>query len=1056
MSTLRPSEGSLRRASPWILLFALVVLAFAPLLVSAGFVVQGDFWFPLNADALIATLWPLWNPRGSLPTFPSLMRLPFAAASLVFTAFQGSTSWYTRVLPPFAFFLAGGTMLVWARRLLVRAFPDASPRAIWIGSLFAAAFYAFNPWTFNRIEHYFMLVGYALLPAALFFVDRAVRRGRPKDGFLAAATWTMAATTPFLAVALFLLVLSWATLQAWDEWKRRSDGTIRVFARFGAVSLAMAAFSLFWSFPVLASLWLGAGFAPVYVVTRDSVGFLASAATPWNVARLVGYWRPLAPYSFPGAYESLWALVSLAPLVVLLGSLRFWPNRVARWHAGWAFLAGLLSMGANPYNPFRGAYEWLLFDAPLLRDFGWVFREPERWSGLLAYAYAFFVGTAALRLWEGAGSRVLERFARVPSSLSRRVPVVVLAVLLVAYAAPLAANHPYGGYAPVAVPAGWQTAEAVLAQVDGAPSSSKALWLPRLLEAETSWAPGRLVNEVDAVSSPIPAWSSQTVAGSAFYAFLAEEVLHNRRTDRVGGFLTAADIGYLVARDDVVGIEDAVGYYHLEDQMDLALVSTADGYAVYAVTTPSTRTAVHRAFVALVGGGDGLLTLTAFTARPLASTAAFLASQTMALPAPDVVVVTKADWILDMALARGALSGELVIPFQFTTVSDPDRAWSVATTWDRLHAPWHPELRDRGLRNWEHDFGVGLVATSLPGANLDLGEAPAIADVYVRYLVSPKGGTLALTSGGEDLIWSSREATTEFRWYVRRNVSLGDGARLVLRNVEGFNAANLVVLAPASSSRPEAALQAELDTTPVAFLWEAESVFASRNGLPERSDGASNGAVLSFRRGGEADVSFALLSRATYRLLLRADVPGGLEVEIDGNRLPLVLKEPGSWESRPISLAEGSHRLVVGADDGTFDAAYLVPGNDPESFRALLDTRAPAADWRVVRSTPAQAEVTTTREGRIVIVLAESFDPLWRVETTAGSASALPAYLAVNGFVVERVEASESVRLVYAAQSAAEAGLVASIVAVIFAATYAFVPPFRSALLLAVKRRRRR
>jgi hypothetical protein len=71
-------------------------------------------------------------------------------------------------------------------------------------------------------------------------------------------------------------------------------------------------------------------------------------------------------------------------------------------------------------------------------------------------------------------------------------------------------------------------------------------------------------------------------------------------------------------------------------------------------------------------------------------------------------------------------------PFYSTTHYSPSTLWSKAGTNDPLHGEWHSYLEERGLENWDSDYGKGLVFTWAPSKLVE-NHTPTTADLVNQW-----------------------------------------------------------------------------------------------------------------------------------------------------------------------------------------------------------------------------------------------------------------------------------------------------------------------------------
>lgn len=287
--------------------------------------------------------------------------------------------------------------------------------AVW-GAYLAGAFYMANPFTYSRFMagQYAVLLGYALLP----FFARAILRflAVPTLGrSFAASGWAIAigiVSVHTLGLAAILAGVSFI----FYAWQRRQNREVMaatvIYGIIGLTTFIIA--SGYWLFPLLnGSSNQGqavAQFNPsdemaFATVGGDLVGKLG------NILQLQGFWAEgQGLYLLPQDQLPGWALAILA-FWILVGAGLHWLWRehstMAVMFAGAGLAAIILAItGVGDFSALAG------------------FREPHKFVGLLALAYAVFAGVGAANIlaWAKGRGEVLLALAG--------VPILVLPILL--------------------------------------------------------------------------------------------------------------------------------------------------------------------------------------------------------------------------------------------------------------------------------------------------------------------------------------------------------------------------------------------------------------------------------------------------------------------------------------------------------------------------------------------------------------------------------------------------------------------------------------------------
>lgn len=340
-------------------------------------------------------------------------------------------------------------------------------RAVAIGT--ATILFTVNPFVDERMANgqVYVVMGYALLPLVLALAVR------PLASLLATGalgglllTLAIALSVHFLFIAGAMLVAVVAVHAALRQ--------PRVVAAAGAIAACGAVLNLYWLVPA----WRAGAGSEAHVTGLDLGAFHTVGDPTWglltNVLGLYGFFRsgtPLVKDSFSG-----WPFVLLAILVVAVwGGFRL-ATREGAAGRGLALsclvlaVAGvLLALGAQ--GPTGPVFTWLFVHVPGFT----VLREPEKFSALLALAYATTFGVGV--------ETVLRSVTR---PRARAAGICALAAIPLLYGA----TELWGfssASARGAVPASWAAADRAMAP------GATALALPWSAYVQVPWLANRLV-----------------------------------------------------------------------------------------------------------------------------------------------------------------------------------------------------------------------------------------------------------------------------------------------------------------------------------------------------------------------------------------------------------------------------------------------------------------------------------------------------------------------------------------------------------------------------------
>lgn len=273
---------------------------------------------------------------------------------------------------------------------------DETGAAAW-GAYVAGALYAVNPFTYSRFMagQYAVLLGYALLPFLVraglqFFSVPTLLRAVVVSGWLTAISIVSLHT---LGLAVIVLLVSFGVF----VWRQRHNlGILRPVAWYGVVAVVLFIVSSgYWLTPLVtggsnqaqAAASFGAADRQAFATAGGN-----AAAKLGNILQLQGFWAEgqglylLPADQFPG-----WPIVVLALWTLVgIGAVWLWRNHrgIAVIVLGSALLAIAIALfGFGGFRPLAG------------------YREPQKFIGLLAMAYAICAGLGAAFLFERFSQR---------------------------------------------------------------------------------------------------------------------------------------------------------------------------------------------------------------------------------------------------------------------------------------------------------------------------------------------------------------------------------------------------------------------------------------------------------------------------------------------------------------------------------------------------------------------------------------------------------------------------------------------------------------------------
>jgi hypothetical protein len=421
----------------------------------------------------------------------------------------------------------------------------------------AGLLYAVNPFVYDRLYagHVSFLLAYAVLPLAVASLLKATRADAGRSAWVRPVLWItlLVALTPHFA---WIIAVPCIVLVACD----RSRSTLR---RLGGVALAVLVTNAYLVLPAV----VGGGQNAVDVGPADLTAFRTSGeglGVLGNVVGLHGFWRqevPLPKDEVPG-----WPLFLAAILLVAVAGARtVWrrgdDHRLVLVAGGAGGIGVVLAVGDQ--GPAGAVYRWLFVNVPGFE----IMREPQKFSALVALAYAVLFGLGAEALVRGATGRVS---GRMWAATVLVLPIAATPTLFWGLRGRVEVSH---------YPAAWAEADRLMG--DG---PERILFLPwhqylgfpftgRVVANPASNAFRRDVIAGDNVELP-ELRSASLSARSAYLEFVYE---HGAQVETFGQLVAPHGVKYVV----VAKVVDWRTYAWLDRQRDLVKVLDRPGIAVY-------------------------------------------------------------------------------------------------------------------------------------------------------------------------------------------------------------------------------------------------------------------------------------------------------------------------------------------------------------------------------------------------------------------------------------------------------------------------------------------
>jgi hypothetical protein len=816
------------------------LLLFIPLFIIAypilkpGILLSEDFpvtdSHPFGSNKL-----SFWIDKGSTSIFEFVSRYPLISLWYIFGLLNVGPDFDTKAMLILGFFIASFSFYSCFYKFFKSRITNSNIQ-LQSAAILGSLFYAYNVWSFARTSHYYLWLGYAILPLFLISVVYSFKNPRNWKYVIASAViWSFASTTPHMVTfygILFAAIASYYILNNFIQ-KRNLIQSARPFSLAIVLYLLI---NLYWISPYVFSSLLTSlpAPAPTYVITDSSLQTLSQDSDFLNVFRLKSDWvqKPLPDSELPvtSPFYSLWLVASFVPPIIAFSTLLFKKYRKYTVIFSTMSILGIfLAMGTRA--PFD--YLTLFFDTHIFSSYGWIFRDPDKWTFLIAVGYSFLIGLASLHILKalqtGKGKKLLPG-----------IFLILLSGSIALYSYPIYKFTVTDKFHPVLIPKEFDEVNGYLSIAN----PEKVFFIPYRVEDPTTWSGNHYVGDFYELSSVKPSIQVSKPDLGNYYNYFTNSIKDNR-TMHIDNFLYPFGASYIIYHNDTLNKEGK-----LRDSELLNMINVSKGiknvkeigfFKIFKTDNNIGQFNVFKQNLAIIGGLDKLGTLNSLGEFSSINSSVFFLDQAF--------LKNKNQFLVNLAnnnpLILGRSSDDLLLsfvddkyigaPFGATIADEPSKRWSRAAANDPLHGEFHPSLEHLGINNWDFDYGKGLVLTKALGQKLNTTIEIDTTDNYslfVRYLKNQKGGILRIYVDTKlvDQINTKDNNLNEFVWDRIDSLNLTKGRHtLTLENAYGFNAVNIFAFIPEHEIHNiEEGVDTLANKTRNVYLIEGESDFHNK------------------------------------------------------------------------------------------------------------------------------------------------------------------------------------------------------------------------------------
>lgn len=996
-----------------LLLIPLLVISYP--LTAPGIPITLDFPTIDSTNYPSDRLWAWWE-KGSTPGLEGLSRFPIFGLWHALGFIGLDVALLTKLNVVIGFFIASFSFyfsfwLLFKDKFFINK--NRNELTLKAAAILGALFYAYNPWSFERVVHWYLWIGYALLPLFLLSTVFVFRNpGNWKYILPSIFLWSLASTTPHMTVfygiiftcTFFAFVIDRIFVKMKDKSNNKKV-LFRLSTSFLTIVFLFSLFNFYWIYPYVLSSQIRS-VSPNYLLVEENLEDLSKQNDIMSTLTLIGNWQEQQedkPFQDSTIY-SLWFSSGIVIPIFAFSALLF-SRRLMKFAIIFAFcaLVGIvLAMGTqSPFDYFK-----LMLVSPLLTKYLWLFRDPDKWSFLIAFGYSFLIGITSYS--------VLQFFSRVKHCNGRIFITSAFLFLIVGtislYAYPVYRFNMYAKFNPIVLPSEFDRLNAYLSNID----TDKIYFIPYPLD-ETQWNKLNRVGDIYQMHSIKPSIESTGFTGMAgmgstnYYNYLEKSIIGNR-SKNIGNYIYPLGTSYVVFHNDTWDKrEKSFDSSNLEllrqlyDVDELKNINNIGFYKVFKADSDEDprQFNVYGLNIATLGGFETLSSLNAMQSFSSQNSSLLFVDDIQTnntyefIKNSDYIILEKKPSLSDLVFSS-VDDNYIVQPFAAANRYEPLKVWSKSGATDPDFGNFHPHLEGLGIKNWEFDYGKGLVITQAAGAKISLpveiGESGDY-DIFLRYLKNQKGGIIKVYFDNKLIDEINTEeherSNNNFVWKnIGSSLNLTEGKHtIILENVAGFNAINILTVIPTKETTELVKSAYSIaEKAKNIYLLEAESDFYNIKGkyinstslyLLSEYDGAldfnrtwtgqfripANADLMSlqFLANGSNLTNNNLNNQSYYSVKNLEIYPGNEEndvftLDFDRNQVPIPLaalrqadltNRDGDALSTSLELSSAfpdtGLRVIVkrgGATDWSIISTDFIPVNDKKYYNFSLDLSA--------------------------------------------------------------------------------------------------------------------
>lgn len=776
--------------------FFFTLLVLSKFLITDGIPHHGDFSFPVFTENWMKELYPLWNESTSASNFQNVNRAIFLAPFIfVFDFFSLKMDLLIKFLVFSLFFSSFFLSHLSIRFLVIKNLnKTVSKYYLWLAVFLGSVIFTLNPWVLDRVYAIFFWVAYIVTPPLLVLTYKLLRRITFYRIFAFALLFSYAALTPHYLLFTFAIIVVYVIVEVLFS-KNRIFLFLNVLKSFFLILIIFCILNVYWIIPTIQVL-LQSGVDPGYPLMLDNITVFSRNSNLINVIRGTDAWVSWLDWygSQKKATDIGWFFWQIASLVGLLTYILFIKASIVKARAKTFFsiifiVAVFMAQGFSSF--IKSFYYWLIFDSPF-NSLGWIFRDPNKFTGYVWIVYAF---TATFILLSIVQQK--QKYFRI------KLVAFFIAFALAIF--PKVDGYLYNYLLPVELPNSYYKAYNFLESNQD--PKYKTIFIAPYEQSDGSnlsygishtWNKSRIATNSIMRSSPVSSFGFYHYTNP--FAQMYDYIYPNNDLESVGLSLGTLGVQYLLYHADVTNAHNQVekDLANFNSDKNLDLVFHDDFIYIYKVKSPVVAKITFYNKYGVVNGG---LSAKNIIDEKLHNLPVLFQQQNLDNVLHRKEVENGAEFkisyggkYLDSNILQ--MSDEIIWPAEYYS-KNKQSDWTYVQTHNKYQTnrSWHSYVENflKIHNKREFDFEKGAIVTYKQGAEYHLENSSKLTgqkNVYIRLLKSRQGGQVELDFGNSKKIIDTFSVNDYLETIYIGRFDFADLNKIVLKNVKGHNVIN--------------------------------------------------------------------------------------------------------------------------------------------------------------------------------------------------------------------------------------------------------------------------